>query len=240
LFLLKSVEVIRSQLNTDSEILNLTPFTKVLERLRERAETLQANYSSAKPYPHVAIDDLFEPELLARLVAEFPKSEQRDWIVWDTNHELKTTSRGIDRLSIFTQIFCLWLNSREVIKAIESIVGIDNLVGDPIFHGAGLHEMHRGGWLEMHADYTKHSTLPLMRRINLLIYLNRDWDTSWGGELVLQDHKNSKIEVSYPPYFNRTIIFPTTAQTFHGVPTPLTCPPERSRKLRLSRTCGYK
>ena len=128
-------------------------------------------------------------------------------------------------------MFCLWLNSREVISAIEPIVGIDNLVGDPLFHGAGLHEMYRGGWLEMHADYTKHFTLPLMRRINLLIYLNRDWDTSWGGELALQDYKSPKSQVSYAPYFNRTIIFPTTAKTFHGVPTPLSCPLDRSRKL---------
>ena len=127
-------------------------------------------------------------------------------------------------------MFCLWFNSRDVIEVIESITGIDRLVGDPLFHGAGLHEMYRDGWLEMHADYTKHFTLPLMRRINVLIYLNRDWNVDWGGELVLQDPKNGK-KVSYPPNFNRTIIFPTTAKTLHGVPKALNCPSDRSRKL---------
>ncbi|MGV2828422.1 2OG-Fe(II) oxygenase [Myxosarcina sp. GI1(2024)] len=220
-----------SQLNIDSEILNLKLFTKALEHLHNKSESLRQSYIVSKPYPHLIIDNLFEPELLDRLVAEFPKAEYRNWLVWDTTHELKTTSRGINGLSIFTQMFCLWLNSRDVIDAIEPIVGINNLVGDPLFHGAGLHEMYQGGWLEMHADYTKHFNLPLMRRVNLLIYLNRDWDASWGGELALQDPKNPQVRVSYAPYFNRTIIFPTTAKTFHGVPTPLSCPLDRSRKL---------
>ncbi|WP_052055794.1 2OG-Fe(II) oxygenase [Myxosarcina sp. GI1] len=220
-----------SALDNKNEIFNLKPFSQALELLRNRSKIWQQSYITAKPYPHLAIDNLFEPELLERLLAEFPQPEHRDWLVWNSTHESKTTSRGIDKLPIFTQMFCLWLNSREVIKAIEPIVGIDNLVGDPMFHGAGLHEMYRDGWLEMHADYTKHSSLPLMRRVNLLIYLNQDWDTSWGGELTLQDYENSNHRVSYAPYFNRTIIFPTTTKTFHGVPTPLTCPLERSRKL---------
>ncbi|GAB4544231.1 MAG: hypothetical protein Tsb0014_38220 [Pleurocapsa sp.] len=220
-----------SQLNIEKDILNLQPFTQALNFLRNESSLLQGSFATAKPYPHLIIDNLFTPEILDRLLEEFPKPQERDWLVWDTAHELKTTSRGIDGLSLFTQMFCLWLNSRDVVSTIESIVGIKNLVGDPTFHGAGLHEMYRDGWLEMHADYTRHFTLPLMRRINLLIYLNRDWNPSWGGELVLQNPQDPNSRVSYPPYFNRTIIFPTTAKTFHGAPTPLSCPLDRSRKL---------
>lgn len=219
-----------SQLNINNSVLDLATFTKALDRLRDESQLLCHSYAAAKPYPHLVIDNLFEPELLNRLVAEFPQSHTRDWLIWESTHESKTTSKGIDNLSIFTQMFCLWLNSRDVISAIELIVGINNLVGDPLFHGAGLHEMYRNGWLEMHADYTKHFSLPLMRRINILIYLNQDWDASWGGELVLQDPKNGQ-KVSYLPNFNRTIIFPTTAKTLHGVPNTLSCPLDRSRKL---------
>ena len=217
-------------LDIDNNILDLTTFTKALNRLQNQSQLLHQSYTAAKPYPHLVIDNLFEPKLLERLIAEFPQSKTRDWLVWETAHESKTTSKGIDELSIFTQMFCLWFNSRDVINAIESITGIDRLVGDPLFHGAGLHEMYRGGWLEMHADYTRHFTLPLMRRINVLIYLNKDWNARWGGELVLQAPKNGH-KVSYLPNFNRTIIFPTTAKTLHGVPEALNCPQDRSRKL---------
>ncbi|MCC0178185.1 2OG-Fe(II) oxygenase [Waterburya agarophytonicola K14] len=217
--------------NYENNCLDLGAFSQALNKLQNRSASLRQSYKSAKPYPHVVIDNLFAPELLDRLVADFPKQENRNWLVWDTKHELKTTSKGINGLSLFTQMFCLWLNSQDVISTIESIVDIDNLVGDPLFHGAGLHEMYRDGWLEMHADYTKHFSLPLMRRINILIYLNRDWDTSWGGELKLQNPENKQDSISYPPNFNRTIIFPTTAKTLHGVPNHLACPLNCSRKL---------
>lgn len=220
-----------SQLDVGQNIIDLRIFTKALHSLQNKSEYLKSSYNKAKPYPHLVIDDLFEPALLNKILEEFPQAKNRDWLVWDTDHELKATSRGIDGLSTFTQMFCLWLNSPEVITAIESIVGTKNLVGDPLFHGAGLHEMYRDGWLEMHADYTRHFSLPLMRRFNLLIYLNPDWDDSWGGELVMEDGKNPGTRASYAPYFNRTIIFPTTAQTFHGVPQPLSCPVNCSRKL---------
>ena len=220
-----------STLSAEENSFNLGSFTRSLNNLQNESKLLRQSYEAAEPYPHLVIDNLFEPELLHHIIADFPKPKTRDWLVWDTAHELKTTSKGIDGLSTFTQLFCLWLNSLDVINTIESIVGIDNLVGDPLFHGAGLHEMYRDGWLEIHADYTRHFSLPLMRRINILIYLNQDWDDSWGGELVLRSPKDSNDEVSYAPYFNRTIIFPTTHQTFHGVPKALSCPIDRSRKL---------
>lgn len=219
------------QPNIKNDLVDLTIFNWTLERLKDESAQLRQSYLEAAPYPHLVLDNLFAPELIERLAADFPKAEDRDWLVWDTKHEHKTTSRGIDKLSTFTQMFCLWLNSRDAIEAIESIVGVANLVGDPLFHGAGLHEMQRYGWLEMHADYTRHFSLPLMRRFNLLIYLNRDWDSSWGGELVLQDAHHQKNQAAYLPHFNRTIIFPTTSKTIHGVPNFLTCPVDRSRQL---------
>ncbi|MEL7009022.1 MAG: 2OG-Fe(II) oxygenase [Cyanobacteria bacterium J06643_13] len=214
-----------------NNVIDLSIFARSLDRLKAESESWRESYSQAKPYPHIVIDDLFDSEIIERLVAEFPKAKNRDWLVWDTEHELKTTSRGIDNLSAFTQMFCLWLNSRDVISAIEPIVGVDNLVGDPLFHGAGLHEMYRDGWLEMHADYTRHFSLPLVRRFNMLIYLNQDWDESWGGELVMQDDKDQNNRAAYPPLSNRTIIFPTTSKTLHGVPNALSCPVNRSRQL---------
>ena len=215
----------------DQKLVDVDSFAKTLSRLRDNAEPYNKTYIAGEPYPHVVIDGLFEPEVLDRIVNEFPSSGNRDWKTWDTKHELKSTSQGINGLSTFTQLFCLWLSSSEVINEVKKITGLDNIYADPMYHGAGLHEMHRDGWLEIHSDYTKHFHLPMVRRLNLIIYLNRDWDEAWRGELALQDYKDSSKQISYAPHFNRTIIFPTTEQTLHGVPGKLSCPPERSRKL---------
>ncbi|BAU64866.1 proline hydroxylase-like protein [Stanieria sp. NIES-3757] len=220
-----------NKVNSNENLIDLDSFTRAIATLRQDSESLQQTYNSGQPYPHLAIDDLFEPAILDRIVAEFPRNQDRDWIVWDSNYELKTTSRGIAGLSPFTQFFCLWLNSSEFIDELKKITGIQDLIPDPLFFGAGLHEMYRDGWLDIHADYTKHPTLPLIRRINLLIYLNRDWDPSWGGEIELWSETDTEKRVGYTPHFNRTVIFPTTSETLHGVPKRLSCPPEQSRKL---------
>ena len=127
-----TISVSKSQLDlTDTNnFIDLALFDEALVRLQQQAPVLHHEYIAAKPYPHLVIDDLFAPQLLDRLVAEFPKAKERDWLVWDTQHELKTTSKGIDGLSTFTQMFCFWLNSPEVIKTIGQITDLDNLVGD--------------------------------------------------------------------------------------------------------------
>lgn len=211
--------------------INLASFSKPMAIFRDNLETFQKVYASNQPYPHLVVDDLFDSEALDKIVADFPKSGERNWILWNSEHESKSTSRGITGLSRFTQLFFLWLNSSEFIDQLKQIVGIDDLVPDPLFFGAGLHEMFQGGWLDIHADYTQHPTIPLLRRINLLIYLNRDWIFDWGGGIQLQDKTNYENKVNYPPDFNRTLIFPTTSETLHGVPDRLSCPKEFSRKL---------
>lgn len=199
-------------------------------RLRAQAESLRARYAAEKPYSHVVVDGLFDASVLDRIVAEFPRTMERDWITYDTVHELKQTSRGLAGLSPFTQLFLLQLCSEPFLQAVRDITGLPDLVADPLFQGSGLHESLRGGWLNVHADWTKHPALPLTRRLNLIVYLNRDWDPAWGGALELYDPAARICCARIEPIFNRAALFPTTDKTFHGFPTPISCPPNRSRK----------
>jgi hypothetical protein len=188
------------QVNASQNMVNLESLMSSISQLDKDSDSFQKTYTSGKPYPHLVIDDLFDSEVLDRIISEFPKSEHRNWIAWDSDRECKTTSKGIAGLPSFTQLFCLWLNSAEFIEQLKRITGIKDLVPDPLFFGAGLHEMFRGGWLDVHADYTKHPTLPLIRRINLLIYLNREWNPAWGGDIELWDQTNQKNRVAYPAF----------------------------------------
>lgn len=201
-----------------------------LARLQRERESLRAAYVTANPYPHIVIDGFFDEDVLDRTIADFPKRDARDWISYETKHERKQTSRGINSLSPFTQLLLLQLCSDAFLQHIQHITGFHDLVMDPLFHGGGLHESARGGWLNIHADWTKHPSLPLTRRLNLIIYLNRDWEPSWGGDLELWDPATQTCGARISPVFNRAVLFPTTSETLHGFPAPLACPADRTRK----------
>jgi hypothetical protein len=68
------------------------------------------------------------------------------------------------------------------------------------------------------------------RRLNLLIYLNKDWPDAYGGALELWDKAMTGCVVKAAPVFGRAVIFTTDLDSYHGHPDPLTCPPDRARR----------
>ena len=199
--------------------------------LQNNVTKLARTYQTAKPFPHICIDGIWDGGVLNQILTEFPQTHGHDWVVWDTGNERKRTSRGIDGLSPFIQLFFLALCSNEFIGVLKTITGINDLWPDTTFFGAGLHETLTDGFLEVHGDYIKHPELPLARRLNLLVYLNHDWDPSWGGDLELWDSATTTCAAAFAPIFNRTILFNTTSNALHGSPAPLVCPRDRSRKM---------
>ena len=114
---------------------------------------------------------------------------------------------------------------------LQELTGIEEtLIPDPYFEGGGYHEIKPEGFLKMHVDFHLHQRLKLNRRLNLLIYLNEDWEESFGGHFELWEKDMSKAVSKILPIFNRMAMFNTTGDSWHGHPNPLTCPPDRSRK----------
>lgn len=201
-----------------------------MERLEAEEAAIAERYRSAKPYPHVVIDGFFDTEVLDRIEASFPRRTNPEWISYDTSNEVKSTSRGILGLDPFAQTFFWQGTSPRFLAWLERVTGVPQLATDPTFHGGGLHESRRGGWLNMHVDWTQHPHLPLVRQLNMIVYLNRDWDVAWGGALELQHATTGDGGAKVAPLFNRAVIFPTTSETLHGFPDPIACPPDRARR----------
>jgi Rps23 Pro-64 3,4-dihydroxylase Tpa1-like proline 4-hydroxylase len=123
------------------------------------------------------------------------------------------------------------LNSAAFLQFLQILTGIkEPLIGDPYLAGGGMHEIKKGGFLKVHADFNKHPELKLDRRINVLVYLNKDWKEEYGGYFELWDKSMSNCEKKIAPIFNKMVIFSTTDYSYHGHPDPLTCPEDRSRK----------
>jgi len=210
----------------DGAIARMAP----IGRLLAEEDELRARYLAAEPYPHLVLDNYFDPDVLDRVASEFPGRGGRDWLSYDTANEVKRTSRGALDLPAFSQAFLWRVCAPPMMRFLREATGHADLCVDPLFHGGGMHESFRGGWLNMHADWTRHPVLPLTRRLNLIVYLNRDWDPAWGGALELKSPGGGGAVAKVEPLFNRAVVFPTTPETLHGFPDPIGCPGDRSRK----------
>jgi Rps23 Pro-64 3,4-dihydroxylase Tpa1-like proline 4-hydroxylase len=199
-------------------------------KLNTDPKALHERYVTGQPFPHIVIDDLFPAELLETVLARFPRADEIDWRQFDSPTEKKLGYWHESALHPDLQLFLYEMNSAPVLQFLQALTGIEGLIPDPYYGGAGPHQILPGGFLKVHVDFNWHPLLKLDRRLNLLVYLNQDWREEYGGHLELWNRDMSRCEQKILPTFNRTVVFSTTDFSYHGHPTPLACPPGMSRK----------
>ena len=200
------------------------------EHFKFLSEQYLASYSEAEPFPHTLIDNFLPEEILDEVIDEFPEEGYRQWMEMDNQKEKKTALQDEACMNPAVQNILFKLNSSMVIKFLEKLTGIHGLIPDPHHWGGGLHQIKKGGHLGIHADFNFHPLLNLDRRLNLLVFLNKDWKEEYGGQLELWNKDMTKCCKKILPIFNRCVIFNTTDFTFHGNPDPLNCPKGRTRR----------
>lgn len=202
-----------------------------VEQLKDLLPSLAEQYAAGKPYPHIAIDD-FLHEDVARLAMEaFPDVKDAGWIHYVHVNEKKHGLNKMDLLPSPIRQLIEECNQPEFVALLSDMTGIPNLLPDPSLEGGGLHQSKRGGYLNVHADFTVHPhRRHWRRRVNLLIYLNEGWEAAWGGALELWERNMSQCGKQILPLFNRAVVFNTDEDSFHGFPDPITCPEDVTRR----------
>lgn len=192
---------------------------------RKIGESLSDDYCFAEPFPHMVADN-FLPEVVARCALEhFPKEALASDRVFEMGYAgLHKRQILPDECDAAARQMFQFFNSRPMLEFLEGLTAIQGLIPDPYFNGGGFHETTRGGKLGIHADFRVNEQLHLQRRLNVIIYLNENWDESWGGALELWDRGMKAKQREVAPLFNRCVIFNTDADSFHGHPDPLLTP----------------
>lgn len=198
--------------------------------MKTKGLELQEKYRSARPFPHIAIDDFVPASILDLCLAQFPSTRDPESRSFDREQERYKTSFNPDYLTPQVRSFFYSLNSRPFIQFLENMTGIKGLIPDPYFLGGGFHETRTGGHLDVHADFNLHKPLHLERRLNLLIYLNRGWKIEHGGGLELWDEKMENCVEQIAPEFGRCVVFSTNDTSWHGHPAPVNHPEGRPRR----------
>jgi Rps23 Pro-64 3,4-dihydroxylase Tpa1-like proline 4-hydroxylase len=192
---------------------------------------LSAQYRSALPVPHLYMPQLIEEDDAAAAAAEFPSPDTAAWTHYQHQNENKL---GMTRRESFPpRIGAVSdaLNSPEFLDWLSQLTGIPSLLADPSLEGGGLHQSGRGGFLNVHTDFSHHHyNKHWKRRVNLILYLNQGWREEWGGHIELWDGAMKHQVAKYPPLFNCALIFDTNDISYHGFPEPLRCPEGESRK----------
>lgn len=190
-------------------------------------DALRKAVRSASPFPHFCIDNFLTEGFAEEVYQSFPsyveaKAVGREFAGINERKKIQITdarkfSSGISRLNSL-------LASREFLEFLSYIFDIPNLIDDPELAGGGIHETDSGGRLDVHVDFNLVEEKQWHRRVNILIYFNKDWTKEYGGYLELWDSAVKHCHGSFAPIFNRVCGFATSEISFHGV-TPLSCPP---------------
>ncbi|WP_193162921.1 2OG-Fe(II) oxygenase [Microbulbifer hainanensis] len=199
-----------------------------IEKLNNISMQESEKYQSAYPFSHGVYDNVFSENLLDQVIEEFEEGEKR-WKTFDSKYEKKQQMNRDLSLGSITRMFIHNLNSAPFLEFLEKLTGIEGLIPDPYLHGAGLHKIESGGKLGVHVDFNGHKRMNVYRRLNVLIYLNKNWEKDWGGDFELWDAETMTRQKSVSPIFNRMAIFSTSSTSFHGHPEPLNCPQDRRR-----------
>jgi hypothetical protein len=188
-------------------------------------------YQENRPFPHVFLGDFLDPRFAHAMAAEFPAPTTDAWVQYKHHNENKL---GLNKRALFPRLLgevVEELNSPDFVAWLSALTGIPDLVPDDSLEGGGLHQSSRGGFLNMHTDFTMHHYHKhWRRRVNLILYLNEGWQEEWGGSIELWDRQMKGCGAKLPPNFNHALIFNTDEGSFHGFPQPLTCPDGVSRK----------
>src|SRR6267378_1567577 len=156
------------------------------QSLIELGDNQHQVYATNEPFSHIVIDEFLDRETDHNKFAFFP-----------------------DVVGPNTARLAQYLNSGPFLAYLEKLTGIPNLIADPSYFGGGVHWIENGGYLEVHADFNHLKKYNLERRINLLLYLNKDWKDEYAGDLELWDRPTMTKRKTVAPLFNRTVIFST-------------------------------
>ena len=206
---------------------NMTDLVNTIDTTALREQLLDM-----EPFPYFYIDDFLNEDFAQEVHDAFPSYGKAIEIGRTFNAVNEAKKVQITDSSLFPEPISKLnkiLASKEFIKKLEHIMNIPNLIPDPNLAGGGIHETREGGRLDVHVDFNFNKELSLYRRVNILIYFNKDWKKEYGGILDLWDSEVKDCHAEIIPVFNRMACFATSEISYHGV-TPIKCPDGMVRK----------
>lgn len=188
--------------------------------ISSRIHKFREAWVASSPLSHVVVPNFLDDAVSAEL--EFPPLHWTHWEPLGDAYQLnKYFCSDIALFPATLQKIFIGLSSPDFLGCLERVTGISGLIPDPYLMGGGLHLSTGGGILAHHTDFHIYRKLGLYRRLNLLIYLNSDWNPSQGGALELFHEKDPRTKILVEPVLNQAVLFETNDESVHGFASPV-------------------
>jgi len=186
----------------------------------------------SKPFRYLVYDNFFHPEKAELILENYPNVIDKGQ--WDgttyIHQKNKFTKTKFDESEHVLQQVFNEMNDPDFLTMLSEFTGIDTLLGDEDLFGGGLHQSLKGAFLNVHVDFNLHEKTKYHRRMNAIVYMNKNWKEEYNGYLELWDMRTKTMIANVAPVFNRLVIFETNEVSYHGHPKPLNTPSDISRK----------
>ncbi|QIV94859.1 2OG-Fe(II) oxygenase [Allofrancisella frigidaquae] len=204
------------------------------DKFEEYVKKNKAAYQNKNPFSYDSISNLFSDEALNNVINSFPSiKDKRFWDIRnDEGIQVKYRTKWQTELDIPPNILLVVqaLQSGRFCRLLSEFTGIKGLMPDYWFGGGGLNQIMKGGQLAIHVDGTWNDDIRMYRRVNVIVFLNKNWKEEYGGYLEFWDKDLTYCVDKIPPVFNNMVLFNTSDLTQHGHPHKLQCPENMSRK----------
>lgn len=187
---------------------------------------------NAKPFPFFSLDNFLDEEFANRVLEGFPSFEQASKAgrgFKAVNEQGKVQITDSQSFSPAVKELNEVIATQDWLDVLSYVMDIPNLLPDDQLVGGGMHQTGPRGHLDVHVDFNYLPDRNLHRRLNILIYFNKNWKPEWGGNVELWDKDVKVCHHSSSPIFNRCVVFATSEISYHGV-TAVKCPEGNSRK----------
>jgi hypothetical protein len=186
-------------------------------------------HTTTSPVPYTIIDNFLPDDLFKTLSFEVDFLQENDWTIFNNGTSYRKECRNFvsaPRIQSMAYSF----QGGAFLKWIEQVTGIDKLLADPYYRGGGITRVFHNHRLALHNDFNWNEQIRLTRRVNIILYMNTEWDSSWGGDLEFWDFDRTECLVKIQPKPNRLAIWNYDERLIHGHPHPLTCPEHIARQ----------
>ena len=169
-------------------------------------------YKNNTPFAHIKLENIFPNDLLDGVLSDIEKTN------YEYFEKFCTVGNCFSEFGESTVKLTDYLVGDEWVEFLRNITEIKDLESDKNWKSAGINIEPRGSYLEPHTDFNRHNDM--WRRVNVLLFLSKDWKDEWGGH----------NELGHVEGDNNVVIFNTSNYSYHGFDL-VSCPDDKNRMV---------